>query len=46
MDLTIKEFFESAFDEKDYQLDKKIADILNVVNFNAPTDKKIKDFSG
>jgi ATPase subunit of ABC transporter with duplicated ATPase domains len=46
MDFTIREFFETAFDEKDYQLDKKIADILKVVNFDAPTDKQIKDFSG
>jgi len=46
MDLTIKEFFETAFDEKDYQLDKKITDILKVVNFDAPTNKQIKDFSG
>ncbi len=46
MDLSIQEFFEKAFDEKDYQLDKKIADILKVVNFNAPINKKIKDFSG
>ncbi len=46
MDLNIREFFETAFDEKDYQLDKKIDEILKVVNFNAPTNKKIKDFSG
>ncbi len=46
MDFTITEFFETAFDEKDYQLDKKIADILKVVNFNAPIDKPIKEFSG
>ncbi len=44
--LTIKEFFETAFDEKDYQLDKKITEVLKVVNFNVPIDKQIKDFSG
>lgn len=43
---TIKEFFETAFDEKDYQLDKKISEVLKVVNFNVPIDKQIKDFSG
>jgi len=46
MELTIKEFFEKAFDEKDYQLDKKIKEVLDVVNFDAPMDKKIKDYSG
>ncbi|MFZ2150558.1 MAG: ABC-F family ATP-binding cassette domain-containing protein [Candidatus Absconditicoccaceae bacterium] len=44
--LTIKEFFETAFDEKDYQLDKKISEVLKVVNFNVPINKQIKDFSG
>jgi ABC-type multidrug transport system ATPase subunit len=46
MDLSIQEFFEAAFDEKDYQLDKKIKDMLAVVNFDAPINKQIKDFSG
>ena len=45
MDLTIKEFFQTAFEEQDYQLDKKIDDILKVVNFTAPITKQIKDFS-
>jgi len=44
--LTIKEFFETAFDEIDYQLDRKISEVLKVVNFNVPTNKPIKDFSG
>lgn len=44
--LTIKEFFQTAFDEIDYQLDKKITEVLKVVNFNAPLNKPIKDFSG
>lgn len=46
LNMSIKEFFQSAFDEIDYQLDRKIADVLKVVNFNAPLDKPIKDFSG
>ncbi|MFA5748011.1 MAG: ATP-binding cassette domain-containing protein [Candidatus Absconditabacterales bacterium] len=46
LNLTIKEFFQTAFQEKDYQLDKKINEILKVVNFNAPINKQIKDFSG
>lgn len=44
--LTINEFFQTAFAEKDYQLDRKITEILKVVNFNAPLDKPIKEFSG
>jgi len=46
LNFTIKEFFETAFEEKDYQLDRKISEILKVVNFNVPIDKQIKDFSG
>ncbi len=44
--LSIKEFFESAFTEKDYQIDKKIDEVLKAVNFNAPLNKPIKEFSG
>ncbi|MFA7298167.1 MAG: ATP-binding cassette domain-containing protein [Candidatus Absconditabacterales bacterium] len=44
--LSIKEFFETAFKEKDYQIDRKITEVLNVVNFNAPMNKPIKEFSG
>ncbi len=46
LDLSIKEFFETAFEEKDYQIDKKITEVLKAVNFNAPTNKSIKEFSG
>lgn len=44
--LSIKEFFESAFQEKDYQIDRKIDEVLKAVNFNAPLNKPIKEFSG
>jgi ATP-binding cassette, subfamily F, member 3 len=44
--LSIKEFFESAFKEKDYKIDKKIEEVLKAVNFNAPMNKPIKEFSG
>ncbi len=43
---SIKEFFESAFTEKDYQIDRKIDEVLKAVNFNAPMNKPIKEFSG
>lgn len=46
LDLTIKEFFETAFEEKDYQIDRKITEVLKAVNFNAPTNKPIREFSG
>lgn len=44
--LSIKEFFETAFAEKDYQIDRKIDEVLKAVNFNAPMNKPIKEFSG
>lgn len=46
LELTVREYFESAFTEKDYQLDRKIAEVLKEVNFTAPIDKKLKDYSG
>lgn len=46
LNLTLREYFETAFTEKDYQLDKKINQVLKEVNFNAPIDKQLKDFSG
>lgn len=44
--MTVREWFETAFEEKDYQLDKKITDTLKEVNLNASLDKQLKDFSG
>lgn len=44
--LSIKEFFETTFTEKDYQIDRKIDEVLKAVNFNAPMNKPIKEFSG
>ena len=43
---TVFEYFETAFDEKKYDLEKLIKDVLEVVNLTAALDKKIKDFSG
>lgn len=45
LDLTLREYFESAFSEKDYQLDKKISEVLKSVNFTAPINKKLKEYS-
>ena len=46
IEMTVREWFETAFDEKDYQLDKKISDVLREVNLNASLDKQLKNFSG
>lgn len=45
-DLTVKEYFETAFDEKIYNIEKLIKDVFEVVGFDTELDKKIKDFSG
>lgn len=43
---TVSDFFAHAFSEKTYNLDRRIADVLEIVNMTSPLDKKIKDFSG
>ncbi len=43
---TVLEYFAHVFDTVPYNIDKQIADILDVVNLSAPLDKKIEDFSG
>lgn len=43
---TVLEFFEDQFDEKIYDIERKIEKVLEAVNFSTPYDKKIKDFSG
>ena len=43
---TVKEYFEHAFAEKIYDLNKRIAEVLEVVNLVAPLEKKVSDFSG
>jgi ATP-binding cassette subfamily F protein 3 len=45
-ELTVREYFATAFAEKKYNLDKLIAEILEVVNLKAPLEKVIKAFSG
>ncbi|TSC60316.1 MAG: ABC transporter ATP-binding protein [Parcubacteria group bacterium LiPW_15] len=46
MDSTVKEFFESAFSKKVYDIEPRIAKILEVVNLDAPLDRPLKTFSG
>lgn len=43
---TVLEYFETAFSETTYNLEKLIKDVLEVVHLETPLDKKIKDFSG
>ncbi len=47
MHLTLREYFVTAFTEKDYQLDRKIANVLEEVQLTVlDYDKQLKDFSG
>jgi ATP-binding cassette subfamily F protein 3 len=43
---TIREFFESCFTDKVYDIDPKIDAVLEVVNLHAPKERIIKSFSG
>jgi ATPase subunit of ABC transporter with duplicated ATPase domains len=45
-DLTVLEFFEKNFDEKKYDIGRRIDEVLEVVNLKAPHDRIIKSFSG
>lgn len=45
LDFTIREYFATAFAEKDYQLDMKIQQVLNEVSLHAPLDKVLRQFS-
>ncbi len=46
LDLTIRAFFEKCFDEKVYNIDPKIDEVMEIVNFYAPHDRIIRSFSG
>jgi ATPase subunit of ABC transporter with duplicated ATPase domains len=46
LDLTVREYFQSCFKEKVYDIDPRITEILEVVHLKADFEKKIKDFSG
>jgi len=43
---TVREFFESCFQEKVYDIDPKIDAVLEVVNLNAPKERVVSSFSG
>lgn len=46
LELTILEFFESAFEEENYSIQKQIKEVLEVVNLSVPLDKQVKNLSG
>lgn len=43
---TVREYFSHAFEEVPRNLDKLIADVLEVVNFDTPLEKIVGEFSG
>ncbi len=43
---TVKEFFETAFTEVPFNIDKLIDDALGIVNYPLPKDRLISDLSG
>ncbi len=45
-ELSIRDFFATAFTEKQYNLDKLIAEVFTVVHVDLPLDKKVKELSG
>lgn len=46
MENTVREYFAHAFEDVKYDLDRRIADVLEIVNLETPLDKKINTFSG
>lgn len=44
--LNIREFFDVYFTGEDYDLDRKIKEVMNAVNITLPEDKPISNFSG
>ncbi len=46
LDLTVRQFFQSCFKEKVYDIDPKIDEVLEIVNLSADKDKVIRSFSG
>lgn len=46
LEMTVREFFASAFQEIKYNLDKLIAEVFQVVNVNLPLERKLREFSG
>ncbi|MCK9187015.1 MAG: ABC-F family ATP-binding cassette domain-containing protein [Candidatus Colwellbacteria bacterium] len=46
LDMTVRDFFEEAFEEKIYDIDPRIEKATAAVNLSASLEKKVGDFSG
>lgn len=46
LDLSVKEYFESCFEEKVHGIEKNIAEVLDIVNLKIDLEKKVRDLSG
>lgn len=46
LDMTVSQWFATAFDDKNYQLDRDIDKVLQEVSLIADHHKKLRDFSG
>ncbi len=46
LELTILEYFKTAFKEPVYGIEKNIKDVLEIVNLSVSNDKKVKELSG
>jgi ATPase subunit of ABC transporter with duplicated ATPase domains len=45
-EMTVREYFQSAFNKKVYDIDPRIEEVLEVVHLTAPFERKISTFSG
>ena len=46
LDLTVREWFSGTFQEVPYNIDRRIADVLNAVNLKTDLEKKLRQHSG
>jgi ATP-binding cassette subfamily F protein 3 len=46
LDLTLRDFFQACLPKKIYDIDRRIADVLDVVNLQATPDRIVRGFSG
>lgn len=46
LSITVRDFFASYFKGEDYELDRKIKEVLEIVNLKISIDKKVEEFSG
>ncbi len=46
LELTVRDYFATAFTEQKYNLDKLIKDVFEIVNVDLPLDRKVSHLSG